>query len=54
MGLPADSSVHWGVEGLASSGGLVNISECVLGISSHPHHSRCELDWLGEDDMVTG
>lgn len=36
------------------SRGLINISEFVLGISSYPHQSRCEIDWLGElsDDWL--
>lgn len=43
MGLPAGSPVPWGV-----GVGLANISKCMLGISSHPHPSRYELNCLGE------
>lgn len=45
--LPAGSPVSWDV-GVGLSRGLANISECVLGISSHPHPSRYELNCLGE------
>lgn len=47
VGLAAGSPEPWGV-GVGLSRGLANISECVLGISSHPHPSRYELDCLGE------